>query len=40
VVAVWRRSYTRLAAIEALYEAIMRCPLEGVVKLDRTVLAA
>lgn len=40
VVAAWRRSYTRMAAIDALYEAILRCPLEGVVKLDRTVLAA
>lgn len=34
VVLVWRKSYTRLAAIEALRTAILECPLPGVTKLD------
>ena len=34
VVLAWRRSYTRLAAIAALRAAILKCPLEGVAKLD------
>ena len=33
VVLVWRRSYTRLAAIEVLRAAILKCPLDGVAKL-------
>ncbi|HUN90876.1 MAG TPA: LysR substrate-binding domain-containing protein [Burkholderiaceae bacterium] len=33
VVAVWRRSYTRLAAIEALCHAVRKCPLDGVEKI-------
>jgi LysR family transcriptional regulator, hydrogen peroxide-inducible genes activator len=34
VVLAWRRSFTRSAAIEALRQAILRCPLPGVEKLD------
>ncbi|MCE2970817.1 MAG: LysR substrate-binding domain-containing protein [Burkholderiales bacterium] len=34
VVLVWRKSFTRPAAVEALRQAILRCPLPGVSKLD------
>jgi len=34
VVLVWRKSFTRLPAIEALRRAILKCPLHGVTKLD------
>jgi LysR family transcriptional regulator, hydrogen peroxide-inducible genes activator len=34
VVLVWRKSFTRLPAIEALRHAIVRCPLPGATKLD------
>jgi len=34
VVLVWRKSFTRLAAIEALRHAILKCPLPGATKLD------
>ena len=34
VVLAWRKSFTRTAAIEALRQAILRCPLHGVTKLD------
>jgi LysR family hydrogen peroxide-inducible transcriptional activator len=34
VVLAWRRSFTRGAAIEALRQAILRCPLHGVERLD------
>jgi LysR family hydrogen peroxide-inducible transcriptional activator len=37
VVLAWRRSFTRLAAIEALRRAILDCPIEGVEKLDAPV---
>jgi LysR family hydrogen peroxide-inducible transcriptional activator len=33
VVLAWRKSFTRTAAIEALRQAILRCPLHGVTKL-------
>lgn len=34
VVLVWRKSFTRLPAIEALRHAILKCPLPGAEKLD------
>ena len=34
VVLAWRKSFTRTAAIEALRQAILKCPLHGVAKLD------
>lgn len=34
VVLVWRKSFTRLPAIEALRRAIVKCPLPGSTKLD------
>ena len=34
VVLAWRKSFTRLPAIEALRQAILKCPLHGVTKLD------
>jgi LysR family hydrogen peroxide-inducible transcriptional activator len=34
VVLAWRRSFTRVAAIEALRDAILRAELPGVVRLD------
>jgi LysR family hydrogen peroxide-inducible transcriptional activator len=34
VVLVWRKSFTRTPAIEALRKAILKCPLFGVTKLD------
>jgi LysR family hydrogen peroxide-inducible transcriptional activator len=34
VVLAWRKSFTRLPAIEALRAAVLRCPLQGVTKLD------
>ncbi len=34
VVLAWRKSYTRLQAIDALRRAVQACPLPGVVKLD------
>jgi LysR family transcriptional regulator, hydrogen peroxide-inducible genes activator len=33
VVLAWRKSFTRVLAVEALRQAILRCPLHGVVKL-------
>jgi LysR family hydrogen peroxide-inducible transcriptional activator len=33
VVLAWRKSFTRVPAVEALRQAILRCPLHGVVKL-------
>jgi LysR family hydrogen peroxide-inducible transcriptional activator len=37
VVLVWRKSFTRLPAIEALRRAILKCPLPGATKLDLPV---
>jgi LysR family hydrogen peroxide-inducible transcriptional activator len=34
VVLVWRKTFTRLPAIEALRRAILKCPLHGADKLD------
>jgi LysR family hydrogen peroxide-inducible transcriptional activator len=34
VVLAWRKSFTRLPAVEALRAAILKCPLPGVTKLD------
>jgi LysR family transcriptional regulator, hydrogen peroxide-inducible genes activator len=34
VVLIWRKSFTRGAAIEVLRKAILKCPLPGVTKLD------
>jgi LysR family hydrogen peroxide-inducible transcriptional activator len=34
VVLMWRKSFTRAPAVEALRRAILKCPLEGVAKLD------
>jgi LysR family hydrogen peroxide-inducible transcriptional activator len=34
VVLVWRKSFTRLPAIEALRKAILKCPLPGATKVD------
>jgi LysR family hydrogen peroxide-inducible transcriptional activator len=34
VVLAWRKSFTRGAAVEALRQAILRCPLHGVAMLD------
>ncbi len=34
VVLMWRKSFTRGAAIEALRKAVLKCPLPGVTKLD------
>jgi LysR family hydrogen peroxide-inducible transcriptional activator len=34
VVLAWRRSFTRGAAVEALRQAVLRCPLHGVERLD------
>ena len=34
VVLVWRKTFTRMPAIEALRHAILKCPLTGAVKLD------
>jgi LysR family transcriptional regulator, hydrogen peroxide-inducible genes activator len=33
VVLAWRKSFTRLPAIEALRQAVLKCPLRGVTKL-------
>jgi LysR family transcriptional regulator, hydrogen peroxide-inducible genes activator len=33
VVLAWRKSFTRVAAIDALRQAILKCPLHGVTKL-------
>jgi LysR family transcriptional regulator, hydrogen peroxide-inducible genes activator len=33
VVLAWRKSFTRTAAVEALRQAILKCPLSGVTKL-------
>ena len=33
VVLAWRKSFTRVPAVEALRQAILKCPLHGVVKL-------
>jgi LysR family transcriptional regulator, hydrogen peroxide-inducible genes activator len=40
VVLAWRRSFTRLAAVETLRRAILDCPLDGVDKLDAAAAAA
>jgi LysR family hydrogen peroxide-inducible transcriptional activator len=40
VVLAWRRSFTRLEAVESLRQAILDCPLEGVEKLDAPIEAA
>jgi len=32
-VLAWRKSFTRVPAIEALRQAILKCPLHGVTKL-------
>jgi LysR family hydrogen peroxide-inducible transcriptional activator len=40
VVLVWRKSFTRLPAIEALRSAVLKCPLHGVTKLDLPAQAA
>jgi len=34
VVLVWRKTFTRMAAIEALRRSILKCPLPGASKLD------
>ncbi|MCU0950923.1 MAG: LysR substrate-binding domain-containing protein [Burkholderiaceae bacterium] len=34
VVLIWRKSFTRMPAVEALRGAILKCPLSGVTKLD------
>lgn len=34
VVLAWRKSFTRLPAVDALRAAILKCPLPGVTKLD------
>jgi LysR family hydrogen peroxide-inducible transcriptional activator len=34
VVLVWRKTFTRLPAIEALRHAILKCPLPGAQKVD------
>lgn len=34
VVLAWRKSFTRLPAIEALRAAVLKCPLQGVTKLE------
>jgi len=34
VVLAWRKSFTRVPAVEALRQAILKCPLHGVTKLD------
>lgn len=34
VVLAWRKSFTRMPAIEVLRQAILKCPLHGVTKLD------
>jgi LysR family transcriptional regulator, hydrogen peroxide-inducible genes activator len=34
VVLAWRKSFTRLPAIAALRQAILDCPLPGVMRLD------
>jgi LysR family hydrogen peroxide-inducible transcriptional activator len=33
VVLAWRKSFTRTAAVEALRQAILKCPLPGVAML-------
>jgi LysR family hydrogen peroxide-inducible transcriptional activator len=33
VVLAWRKSFTRVAAVEALRQAVLKCPLHGVTKL-------
>lgn len=40
VVLIWRKSFTRLPAIEALRRAILKCPVHGVTKLDLPAEAA
>ena len=40
VVLVWRKTFTRLPAIEALRLAIVKCPLPGAIKLDLPPQAA
>lgn len=37
VVLIWRRSFPRLAAIDALAQAVKHCGIPGVVQLDETV---
>lgn len=34
VVLVWRKSFTRVPAVQALRAAIVKCPLPGVTKLE------
>jgi LysR family hydrogen peroxide-inducible transcriptional activator len=34
VVLVWRKSFTRLPAIEAIFDAVMACNMPGVKRLD------
>jgi LysR family hydrogen peroxide-inducible transcriptional activator len=40
VVLVWRKSFTRMAAVEALRQAILKCPLHGVTMLDEAAVPA
>jgi LysR family hydrogen peroxide-inducible transcriptional activator len=40
VVLVWRKSFTRTAAIEALRKSILKCPLHGATMLDESPQAA
>ncbi len=39
VVLAWRKSFTRMPAVEALRQAILECPLHGVTKLDLPAVA-
>jgi LysR family hydrogen peroxide-inducible transcriptional activator len=39
VVLAWRKSFTRVPAVDALREAILKCPLHGVTKLDLPPMA-
>jgi LysR family hydrogen peroxide-inducible transcriptional activator len=34
VVLAWRKSFTRQAAVDAISQAVLRCALPGVGKLD------
>jgi LysR family hydrogen peroxide-inducible transcriptional activator len=34
VVLAWRKTFTRAPAVEALRQAILKCPLPGVTRLD------
>jgi LysR family hydrogen peroxide-inducible transcriptional activator len=40
VALAWRRSFTRVEAVEALRRAILECTLDGVERLDAPVEAA